>query len=256
MTVTDSNHYTITADTLTDPLTTTAGSSTVSAEIEGHGFNVNDTVTFSGGSAVGGLTLNGTFTITGITNANHFTFNAGSTASSGTKGGGTIAVQATGNGAGGGSSVRLKDTYNIRPSPDGSEQLAINSELRDIDSSGPYGLSDSTRLASLLPSALNSGNAANVITGANTLSKNAETVRKNLQTDKVKFDFYANVADPQGAIDTEIRKLRSELDGIFASAEKDGKNLIADFASDIVGSNRYTWKKSNDRGARYHQKKY
>ena len=234
VTVTDSNHYTITADTLTDPLTTTAGSSTVSAEIEGHGFNVNDTVTFSGGSAVGGLTLNGTFTITGITNANHFTFNAGSTASSGTKGGGTIAVQATGNGAGGGSSVRLKDTYNIRPSPDGSEQLAINSELRDIDSSGPYGLSDSTRLASLLPSALNSGNAANVITGANTLSKNAETVRKNLQTDKVKFDFYANVADPQGAIDTEIRKLRSELDGIFASAEKDGKNLIADFASDIV----------------------
>ena len=95
-------------------------------------------------------------------------------------------------------------------------------------------MSDSTRLASLLPSALNSGNAADVITGANTLSKDAETVRKSLQTDKVKFDFYANVADPQGAIDTEIRKLRSELDGIFASAEKDGKNLIADFASDIV----------------------
>ena len=63
VTVTDSDHYTITADTLTDPLTTTAGSSTVSAEIEGHGFNVNDTVTFSGGSAVGGLTLNGTFTM-------------------------------------------------------------------------------------------------------------------------------------------------------------------------------------------------
>ena len=232
--VTDSNHYTITADTLTDPLTTTAGSSTVSAEIEGHGFNVNDTVTFSGGSAVGGLTLNGTFTVTGVTNANHFTFSSGSSASSSAKGGGTVAIQATGNGVGGGSSVRLKDTYNIRPNPDGSEQLAVNSELRDIDSNGPYGLSDSTRLASLLPSALNSVNAADIITGANTLSKDAETVRKSLQTDKVKFDFYANVADPQGAIDTEIRKLKSELDGIIASAEKDGKNLIADFASDIV----------------------
>jgi hypothetical protein len=146
VTVTDSNHYTITAAALSDPLTTTAGSSTVSAEVVGHGFSVNDTVTFSGGSAVGGLTLNGTFTVTGVTNENHFTFSSGSSASSSAKGGGTIAVLATAGASGGGSAVTVKQTYNIRPNPDGSEQLAVNTELRDIDSNGPYGLSDSTRL--------------------------------------------------------------------------------------------------------------
>ena len=233
VTVTDSNHYTITAATLSDPLTTTAGSSTVSAEIVGHGFSVNDTVTFSGGSAVGGLTLNGTFTVTGVTNENHFTFSSGSSASSSAKGGGTIAVLATASASGGGSAVTVKETYNIRPNPDGSEQLAVNSELRDIDSNGPYGLSDSTRLAALLPSALNSSNAADIVTGANTFKKNAETVRKNLQIDKTKFDFYANDADPQGAIDNELRKLKSELAKLVADAKKDGENLIADFAKDI-----------------------
>ena len=233
VTVTDSNHYTITAATLSDPLTTTAGSSTVSAEIAGHGFSVNDTVTFSGGSAVGGLTLNGTFTVTGVTNENHFTFSSGSSASSSAKGGGTIAVLATASASGGGSAVTVKETYNIRPNPDGSEQLAVNSELRDIDSNGPYGLSDSTRLAALLPSALNSSNAADIVTGANTFKKNAETVRKNLQIDKAKFDFYANDADPQGAIDNELRKLKSELAKLVADAKKDGENLIADFAKDI-----------------------
>ena len=233
VTVTDSNHYTITAATLSAPLTTTAGSTTVSAEIVGHGFSVNDTVTFSGGSAVGGLTLNGTFTVTGVTNENHFTFSSGSSASSSAKGGGTIAVLATASASGGGSAVTVKETYNIRPNPDGSEQLAVNSELRDIDSNGPYGLSDSTRLAALLPSALNSSNAADIVTGANTFKKNAETVRKNLQIDKAKFDFYANDADPQGAIDNELRKLKSELAKLVADAKKDGENLIADFAKDI-----------------------
>ena len=233
VTVTDSNHYTITAATLSDPLTTTAGSSTVSAEIVGHGFSVNDTVTFSGGSAVGGLTLNGTFTVTGVTNENHFTFSSGSSASSSAKGGGTIEVLATASASSGGSAVTVKETYNIRPNPDGSEQLAVNSELRDIDSNGPYGLSDSTRLAALLPSALNSSNAADIVTGANTFKKNAETVRKNLQIDKAKFDFYANDADPQGAIDNELRKLKSELAKLVADAKKDGENLIADFAKDI-----------------------
>ena len=190
-------------------------------------------MTFSGGSAVGGLTLNGTFTVTGVTNENHFTFSSGSSASSSAKGGGTIAVLATASASGGGSAVTVKETYNIRPNPDGSEQLAVNSELRDIDSNGPYGLSDNTRLGALLPSALNSSNAADIVTGANTFKKNAETVRKNLQIDKAKFDFYANDADPQGAIDNELRKLKSELAKLVADAKKDGENLIADFAKDI-----------------------
>ena len=105
VTVTDSNHYTITAATLSNPLTTTAGSSTVNAEIAGHGFSVNDTVTFSGGSAVGGLTLNGTFTVTGVTNENHFTFSSGSSASSSAKGGGALGGQHVG---------RLREMTRIR----------------------------------------------------------------------------------------------------------------------------------------------
>jgi hypothetical protein len=190
-------------------------------------------VQFSGGSAVGGLTLNGTFTVTGVTNSDHFTFTAGSAASSGAKGGGTVTLLATQSGASGGSSVTVRHAYSIKPSPNGLERIVANTELNDIDSSGPYGLNDATRLALLLPTTLSSSNAASIVTNANTLHKNTATVRNQLQIDKTKFDFYANIADPQGSIDSELRKLNTELNKLFEDAEQDGRNLVAEFASDI-----------------------
>ena len=46
-------------------------------------------------------------------------------------------------------------------------------------------------------------------------------------------EAYATTSGWQGAIDNELRKLKSELGKLVADAKKDGENLIADFAKDI-----------------------
>ena len=75
--------------TLTNPFTTTSGSTTVLVTDNAHGALQNDFVTFSGASAVGGLTLNGEFQISFV-NANSYNITAASQASSGATGGGTV----------------------------------------------------------------------------------------------------------------------------------------------------------------------
>jgi len=75
--------------TLTNPFTTTSGSATVLVTDNAHGALQNDFVTFSGASAVGGLTLNGEFQINFIS-ANSYNITAASLASSGATGGGTV----------------------------------------------------------------------------------------------------------------------------------------------------------------------
>ena len=56
---------------LTDPFTTVSGSTTVTVTDANGGYKNNDFVTFSGASAVGGLTLNGEFQITYLTGNTH-----------------------------------------------------------------------------------------------------------------------------------------------------------------------------------------
>ena len=75
--------------TLTNPFTTTSGSATVLVADLAHGALENDFVTFSGASAVGGLTLNGEFQINFVSED---TYNITSTtnASSSATGGGTV----------------------------------------------------------------------------------------------------------------------------------------------------------------------
>jgi hypothetical protein len=75
---------------LTDPFETTSGSPIVTVTDASGGYADGDFVTFSGASAVGGLTLNDEYQITLTLVANEYTIDAGANASSSATGGGTV----------------------------------------------------------------------------------------------------------------------------------------------------------------------
>ena len=77
--------------TLTNPFTTVFNSATVTVHDAAGGYIDGDWVTFSGATAVGGLTLNGEYTISNVNSTtNTYTITASSLASSGATGGGTV----------------------------------------------------------------------------------------------------------------------------------------------------------------------
>ena len=76
-------------ETLTDPFTTTSGSPIVEVTDAASGFTDGAFVTFSGASAVGGLTIDGEYQLT-LTGGQTYTINAGTPASSTATGGGTV----------------------------------------------------------------------------------------------------------------------------------------------------------------------
>lgn len=75
--------------TLTDPFDTTEGSSIVTVTDVANGCITGDYVTFSGATAVGGLTLNGEYRVTVVT-GDTYTIKADSNANATTTGGGTV----------------------------------------------------------------------------------------------------------------------------------------------------------------------
>lgn len=75
--------------TLTNPFTTINGLPTVTVTDTAHGCVTGDFVTFSGATAVGGLTLNGEYQIT-VIDVNTYSITASSNATSGATGGGTV----------------------------------------------------------------------------------------------------------------------------------------------------------------------
>jgi len=77
---------------LTNPFTTVSGSTTVTVTDAAGGYVNGDFVTFSGASAVGGLTLNGEFQITYST-GNTYTIESSSVASSSATGGGSVTAK-------------------------------------------------------------------------------------------------------------------------------------------------------------------
>lgn len=77
---------------LTDPFTTVLGSTTVTVTDAAGGYINGDFVTFSGASAVGGLTLNGDFQITYST-GNNYTIEASEAATSSATGGGSVTAK-------------------------------------------------------------------------------------------------------------------------------------------------------------------
>lgn len=75
--------------TLTNPFTTVSGSATVTVTDVAHGTTTGTFVTFSGATAVGGLTIDGEYQIT-VIDADSYTITAASNASSSATGGGTV----------------------------------------------------------------------------------------------------------------------------------------------------------------------
>lgn len=80
--------------TLANPFDATSGSATVLVTDAAHGAYEGDFVTFSGASAVGGLTLNGEYQIVTTPTANTYTITAASVASSTANGGGASVTAA------------------------------------------------------------------------------------------------------------------------------------------------------------------
>lgn len=76
--------------TESNPFSTTNGSASVVVTIPNHGAQQNDFVTFSGASAVGGLTLNGEYQIDEVLTSAIFTITALSSATSTATGGGSV----------------------------------------------------------------------------------------------------------------------------------------------------------------------
>ena len=79
--------------TLTNPFETTSGSPIVTVTDANGGYTDGDFVTYSGASAVGGLTLNGEYQITITTTTNEYTIDAGAAASANATGGGTVTAK-------------------------------------------------------------------------------------------------------------------------------------------------------------------
>lgn len=91
------SYYDITPEratvTLTNPFTTVSGSAVVTVADGNGGYLDGDFVTFSGSSAVGGLTITGEFQISRETSANTYTITFTSAASSSASGGGTVTAK-------------------------------------------------------------------------------------------------------------------------------------------------------------------
>ena len=83
---------------LSNPFTTTNGSANVLVTIANHGASIGDFVTFSGMTAVGGLTLNGEYQITSnnvnLLTSSTFNITAATAATSSANGGGTVGNKA------------------------------------------------------------------------------------------------------------------------------------------------------------------
>ena len=79
--------------TLTNPFATTNTLTTVTVTDPNYSPAVGDSVTFSGASAVGGLTLNGTYLVVSTPTTTTYTITADSPATSTATGGGTVTAQ-------------------------------------------------------------------------------------------------------------------------------------------------------------------
>jgi hypothetical protein len=80
----------IQTDVLTNPFTTVSGSKTVTVTDGIYNPGVGDYVTFSGATAVGGLTISGNYAVTSVINGSTYTITVSNNASSSATGGGTV----------------------------------------------------------------------------------------------------------------------------------------------------------------------
>ena len=83
----------IQTDTLTNPFTTTSGSKTVTVTDASFNPGVGDYVFFSGGSAVGGITIAGDYIVASVPSSTTYTITSATAATSAATGGGTVTAQ-------------------------------------------------------------------------------------------------------------------------------------------------------------------
>ena len=83
----------IQTDTLSGPFSTQNGSNIVTVTDASYLPNIGDYVVFSGGSAVGGLTITGEYIVTNVTSATTYQITTVNNATSSATGGGTVTVQ-------------------------------------------------------------------------------------------------------------------------------------------------------------------
>jgi len=91
-----------------------------------------------------------------------------------------------------------------------------------------------TSILAGLPASITVGNASTLKDDIdNTYDPAVDTVLNDLGRQRTTFEFVANIADPQGALDAQIRKLATDLDSLIDAATVEEKNLIQPFASDL-----------------------
>jgi hypothetical protein len=83
----------IQTDTLSGPFSTTNGSNIVTVTDASYLPNIGDYVVFSGGSAVGGLTITGEYIVTGVSSSTTYQITSANPATSTATGGGSVTVQ-------------------------------------------------------------------------------------------------------------------------------------------------------------------
>ncbi len=71
-----------------DPITTTTGSAIVTIHDAAHGLNAGDYVSFTGATAVSGITVSGSYTVTTVIDVDNYTITASNTAAGNANGGG------------------------------------------------------------------------------------------------------------------------------------------------------------------------
>ena len=145
---------TIQTDILTNPFTTVSGSKTVTVTDNTYNPGVGDYVTFSGATAVGGLTINGNYVVTGVLTGSTYTIASVNSASSSATGGGTVTVAyeypvglnvfsiGTGWGAGPWGGIPIPVTVTL-----GSNPFSTNSTTTVTVTQTAHGMSNGTYVA-------------------------------------------------------------------------------------------------------------
>ncbi|WP_323797242.1 DUF1217 domain-containing protein [Nisaea sp.] len=91
-----------------------------------------------------------------------------------------------------------------------------------------------TVILGALPTTLSAANANGILSYIDTtVTDSLSELKDNLVTDRKVFAFAANVADPLGAIDAEIRQINGDLDAIIQRAGESGDNLLKEFGRDL-----------------------
>ena len=145
---------TIQTDILTNPFTTVSGSKTVTVTDGTYNPGVGDYVTFSGATAVGGLTINGNYVVTGVLTGSTYTIASVNSASSSATGGGTVTAAyeypvglnvfsiGTGWGAGPWGGIPIPVTVTL-----GSNPFSTNSTTTVTVTQTAHGMSNGTYVA-------------------------------------------------------------------------------------------------------------